>query len=107
ILWLISAALGIGGGIVLVIGLLLSAIPGLIVGGILSIILNAAGAEGIPALIGVVVLVVLVAGFVGGAILNTFLWNYWTLGYLRLTRPPVVVAAPAPEPAPEPQPLSS
>jgi hypothetical protein len=91
ILWLISLVLSIGGGIALLIGLLILAIPAAIVGGILSIIINAAGGSGIPALIVTVGLVLIVGVLVGAAALNTFLWHFWTLGYLRLAQP-----APAP-----------
>lgn len=85
ILWLIALALSIGGGIALIIGVIVAAIPALIVGGILSFILNLAGLEGIPALIIIVILVLFAAILVGGAALNSFLWHFWTVAYLRLT----------------------
>jgi hypothetical protein len=104
ILWLISAALSIAGGIVLAIALIVACIPALILGGILTLLVNALGGPGIAALITVVILVLVVAALIGGAVLNTFLWHFWTAGYVRLTAPPVVVAA-APVPAPvEPPP---
>jgi hypothetical protein len=95
ILWLVSLVLSIGGGIALVIGLLIAALPAALVGGLLSIIINAAGGSGIPALIVTVAVVLIVGLLVGAAALNTFLWHFWTLGYLRLARP-APVAGPAP-----------
>jgi hypothetical protein len=102
ILWLIALALSIGGGIALVIGVLVAAIPALLVGGIVSFMLNLAGLEGIPALIIIVGLGLFAAILVGGAALNSFLWHFWTVAYLRLTGAwppaPEVPAASAAEP---------
>ncbi len=94
ILWLIGLALSIGGGIALIIGLIVAAIPGLIVGGVLALIVNASGGPGVVPLIAAIGVTVLVAALVGGAALNTLLWHFWTLSYLRLTHP----TAPLPPP---------
>ncbi|HEY3063462.1 MAG TPA: hypothetical protein VGL99_31205 [Chloroflexota bacterium] len=88
ILWLVGLALSIGGGIALVIGLIIAAIPGLIVGGVLALIVNATGGPGAVPFFIMIGLTVLVAALVGGAALNTLLWHFWTVSYLRLTRPP-------------------
>jgi hypothetical protein len=94
ILWLIALALGIGGGIALIIGLLVAAIPALIVGGIAAFVVNAVDGPGIGVLIGIVAVVLFVAVLAGGAALNSLLWHFWTVAYLRLTG----VWPPVPEP---------
>jgi hypothetical protein len=102
ILWLIALALSIGGGIALVFGLIVVAIPAVIAGGILALLVNAVGGSGIWALVVVCIIVLFVAALVGGAALNSFLWHFWTVAYLRLTGawPPAPV--PPPESALEP-----
>jgi hypothetical protein len=100
VLWLLGIVLTVAGGIALVIALLLVAIPVLIVAAIIGFILSliVQSAFGFAVLI-ILVPCFLIAALVGGAALNTFLWHYWTAAYLRMTRPVVVAAAPAPGPA--------
>jgi len=79
--WLLGLALQLGGGIAIGIGLILALIPlGIIVA--LAFVVQQGGAA-----IGLAVLVGLVAVLVAVAILQTFLWHYWTVAYVRLSRP--------------------
>jgi hypothetical protein len=92
VLWLISVALGIGGAIALVIALIIVALPAALVGGIFAFAASQGGGDGIPILVWIVVTLVTIAALVGVAVLNTLQWNFWTTGYLRLSR----TAQPAP-----------
>jgi hypothetical protein len=100
LVWLIGLALAIGGGIALVIGLVLVALPTLLVGAILGFLANLAGVSGLAVTFGLIALILFVALVLGSAVLNTFLWHYWTMAYLRLTGALATAAAPSP-PAPE------
>lgn len=85
LVWVIGLALSIGAGIAIVVGALLLLIP---FGIVIAIGVALAGANlgilGIP--LAVVAFVVwLAAILVAAAAVNTYLWHYWTLAYLRLT----------------------
>jgi len=101
LVWLIGLALSIGGGIVLVIGLIVLALPTVLIGAILGILTSLTGGPGFGVGLGLLFLVLFVAVLVGGAGLNTYLWHYWTLAYLHMTGALAPAAAPVP-PAPEP-----
>jgi hypothetical protein len=100
LVWLIGLALAIGGGIAVVIALILVALPTLLVGAILGFLANLAGVSGLAVTFGLLALILVVALVIGSAVLNTYLWHYWTLAYLRLTGALATAAAPPP-PAPE------
>jgi len=105
VLWLIALALSIGGGIALLIGLFISALPGLLIGLIFGAIAGAAGGNMLAVTLSGAGVVLFVALFIGSAALNTFIWHYWTVAYLRLTTAAAAAATvvpPAPVPAPEP-----
>jgi hypothetical protein len=101
LVWLIGLALAIGGGIGLVIGAVILALPTLLVAAILGFLANLGGVNGFGVGAVVLGLVLAVALIVGGAALNTYMWHYWTLAYLRLTGALAPVTPPAPQPVPE------
>jgi hypothetical protein len=94
VLWILNIVLAIVGGIAIAIVLVIGLIPVAIIGAILY---ASAGAVTAGLIVWIVVggLALLALVFVGGAILGTFLWHFWTIAYLRLSAAPVP-AAPVP-----------
>jgi hypothetical protein len=96
LVWLISLALGFGAAVVvgLAVGVLVVPLVLLGVG-----VWNLAG-TGTTVGYGVLAaLLVLAAVAAVGAVVNTFFWSYWSQAYVRLSRGPGDVPAPAPVPA--------
>jgi hypothetical protein len=96
LLWVVAIAFSIAVGIGLFLALLVVLIPSLIVGGLLGVVIGIFGGSVPVTVITVTVILMVVAIIVGVAATNTFMWNYWTVAYLRL-------AHPAPPPAPPPE----
>ncbi|HEX5415832.1 MAG TPA: hypothetical protein VFZ25_09190 [Chloroflexota bacterium] len=82
LLWLINFGLGIGIGIATALVDFVILIPLAIVGAIFFIAFRTSPITFIYA--GLALLVFIVGAWVVSAIGNTFMWNYWTLGYLKL-----------------------
>ena len=78
--WLLGLALQLGGGIAIAIGCFLVLIPVGIVVALTFVVNQGAAGIGLAVLVGGVAIVLAVA------ILQTFLWHYWTLAYLQLRR---------------------
>jgi hypothetical protein len=92
LLWLISIAIGIGAGIAFAIGAFFLLIPIGIFVAIPFIILQVHAISILIAAIGVLLFIGCL--WVAGAVLNTYVSAFWTLGYLGLTeRYPTPVAA--------------
>ena len=82
LLWLVTLALGVVAGIAVFVGVFIVFIVLLIVGAIVSF---ATGPAGIVTFLVVAALGVLATPMLAYAVMNTFMWNYWTLAYLTLT----------------------
>jgi hypothetical protein len=95
--WLIGLALSIGGGIGLFLGVLVLALPALLIGAILGFLASLGGVPFLPVMFTVLGVLAFIGLMVGAAALHTYLWHYWTLAYLRLA-PAEPALAPA-EPA--------
>ena len=82
LLWLINLGLGIGIGIATFVVDIIILIPLGIVGAIFAIAFHFTAIT--IAYIVLAILVFIACAWVVSAIGNTFLWNYWTLGYLKV-----------------------
>jgi hypothetical protein len=85
--WVIGLAAGIGAAIAMVVLLIGLAIPAGLVALIGFVLRQAAGpSASVPVFVldGLAVLAVFLIAF---AAVNTFMWHYWTLAYLRLSQP--------------------
>ena len=92
LLWLISVGLAIGVGLAVLFLLILLAIPVAIV----VVVLALTAGPGAPVALGILLgLAVIAALWFAGSLGSAFLSAYWTLAYLRLTRPPAPVSTPA------------
>lgn len=80
LVWIVGIALQIGLGIGIVLALVVLLIPGAVIVGV-AFLLQQGGVG-----IGLGILIAFVFFLVSGACVNTFMWHYWTLAYLRLTR---------------------
>ena len=86
LLWVVSLAFSIAGAIGLVLGVLLVTLVALLVGFVLAIPFFLTGDAGPSVIISVTLAAIVAAIIVGVAILNTFMWHYWTLAYLRFVK---------------------
>jgi hypothetical protein len=84
LLWVVSLAFSVAGAIGLLVGVLLVTLVGLLVGFLLAIPFFLTGDAGPGVVISVTLAAIVASIIVGLAILNTFMWHYWTLAYLRL-----------------------
>ncbi len=84
LVWLVGLALSIGGGIALFIGVIVVALPAALIGAILGFLASLGGIPFVAVMFSVLGLLAFIALMVGAAALNTYLWHYWTLAYLRL-----------------------
>jgi hypothetical protein len=81
--WLLSLALNIGSGIAVLLGLLVLAVP---LGAIGVLMYLTAGASlGLLSYAVVAALLLAIALWLLGAVVNVYFWSYWTMVYLRFT----------------------
>ncbi len=92
LLWLISVGLAVGVGLAFLFLLILLAIPVAIVIVVLALVAGPGAAVALGILLGIAAIAAL---WFAGSLGSAFLSAYWTLAYLRLTRPPATVATPA------------
>jgi hypothetical protein len=81
--WLVSAGVTIGAGIVTAIAVIVAALP--LAGAGVAIYAAAGLSAGLIAYAVVAGLLFIAGLWLLSAIINTFMWNYWTLAYLALT----------------------
>lgn len=92
--WLVSAGVAIGTGIVTAIAVIVAALP--LAGAGVAIYAAAGLSAGLLAYAVAAGLLFIAAIWLLSAIINTFMWSYWTLAYLTLTGrtgPPPLAAA--------------
>lgn len=81
--WLVSVALSIGAGLLVLFGIVVLLVPLGVLGVLVFVILGLSG--GFAAYVVLAILLLIAAAWLLSAIANVFFWNYWTLVYLNFT----------------------